>query len=130
GAPADEAEAANLKEKALQYFSIASALPGSRLDPNFITELYLKKNETRLALFHAYEKYYEANDYEKEQLLKRIEEIEKGAAGELKNEEERWKSNYPYMPVHLFVFVGDKRDIYNTVYRDELEEIFIEEMHD
>ena len=43
-------------------------LPNSRMDPNFLTEMHLQRNDVEMALFHAYNRYWEANEREKEAL--------------------------------------------------------------
>jgi hypothetical protein len=116
----DGEEKSLVRDRALHYFSMAADLPGSQLDPNFIAELYLRKNETRLALLYMYEKYYEASEHEKVELLKRIELIEKGASKELKKEEEAWKKNFPYISIHLFAHTGEKIALHKPVFLDEV----------
>ncbi|MEC9071327.1 MAG: hypothetical protein VX938_03070 [Myxococcota bacterium] len=103
----DAAEQEAMRRKALPYFSVAAALPGSQLDPNFVTALYLEENEVDMALFYAYLRYWEASDREKEALRARITRYEsESAARALTDQEAAWKSSYGYLPFGLFEFVG------------------------
>jgi len=103
----DPAQQEAMRRKALPYFSVASALPGSQLDPNFVTALYLEENEVDMALFYAYLRYWEASDREKEALRGRITRYEsESAARALMEQEAAWKGSYGYLPFGLFEFVG------------------------
>ena len=105
--PKDDEERQAMRDKALPYFSIAAILPGSRMDPNFLTEMHLQRNDVEMALFHAYNRYWEANDREKEQLRQRIGRYESQAAvTQLQAVEKRWQTSYPYVPMGLFEFLG------------------------
>jgi hypothetical protein len=98
-----------LRRKALIYFSIASSLPGSKLDPNFVAELHLRRNDIQMALFHSYQRYWEASDRERGALRKRIARYEsESAANRLKDIETYWKSDYPYMEIGLFELLGPR----------------------
>jgi len=105
--PADDAERQAMRDKALPYFSIAAILPGSKMDPNFLTEMHLQRNDVEMALFHAYNRYWEANEREKKALRQRIGRYESQAAAEtLQAIEARWRSSYPYVPMGLFELIG------------------------
>jgi len=107
----DEAERLAMQEKALPYFSIAASLPGSQLDPNFVTELYLQRNDVSMALFHAYLRYWESSERERASLRGRITRYQSAAAAtRLEKIEERWKSEYGYMPFGLFETLGPEHD--------------------
>lgn len=107
----DEAERLAMEEKALPYFSVAASLPGSRLDPNFVTELYLKRNEVSMALFHAYLRYWESSDRERASLRGRITRYQsEAAASRLEGIEKRWKTDYGYMPFGLFEALGQEHE--------------------
>ncbi|MCB9727517.1 MAG: hypothetical protein H6746_03420 [Deltaproteobacteria bacterium] len=106
------AERDRMREKALPYFSVAAALPGSELDPNFVTELYLQESDVEMALFHAYLRYWEANEREKAALRERITAYESQAASErLEATEARWKDEFPYVPFSLFALLGPDHDL-------------------
>lgn len=110
--PADDAERKAMRDKALPYFSIAAILPGSRMDPNFLTEMHLQRNDVEMALFHAYNRYWEANEREKEALRRRIGRFESQAAAEtLLAVETRWKASYSYVPMGLFEFLGPQHTL-------------------
>lgn len=107
----DEAERLAMQEKALPYFSIAASLPGSQLDPNFVTELYLQRNDVSMALFHAYLRYWESSERERASLRGRITRYQSAAAAtRLERIEDRWKSDYGYMPFGLFEALGPERE--------------------
>ena len=108
---ADDEEKKIVQRKAVDYFMIASSLPGSQLDPNFVTELYIRNNEKDMALFFALQKYFEASESEKEMLLKRIYYFVSKDAGEfLRMQELKWQGNFPYVSSDLFLLVGAKED--------------------
>jgi len=110
--PADDEERQEMRDKALPYFSIAAMLPNSRMDPNFLTEMHLQRNDVEMALFHAYNRYWEANEREKEALRGRIGRYESQAAAErLKTIEGRWKTNYSYLPMELFELMGPQQTL-------------------
>lgn len=110
-AKSEEEKQANEK-RALSYFSMAAALPDSRLDPNFVTELYLRRNEVGMALFHAYLRYWESSDREREALRGRITRYESEAAAMgLARTETRWKADYPYVPFGLYELLGPDRGL-------------------
>lgn len=117
--PENEVEKKVVREKALHYFSLAAGLPGSKLPANFIADLFIRKNEYRLALEHAYQLYYEATDEEKEQIRRLIATIEKNGADDIKKEEEAWKNDFPYSSIHLYQFLGEKINPYTK----EMQEI-------
>ena len=101
-----------MRNKALPYFSIAAMLPNSQMDPNFLTEMHLQRNDVEMALFHAYNRYWEANEREKEALRRRIARYESQAAAErLKVIEGRWKTNYSYLPMELFELIGPEQTL-------------------
>ena len=110
--PADDEERQRMRDKALPYFSIAAMLPNSRMDPNFLTEMHLQRNDVEMALFHAYNRYWEANEREKEALRGRIGRYESHAAANgLEAIEARWKTSYSYMPMRLFELIGPQQSL-------------------
>lgn len=97
------AEKERMREKALPYFSIAAALPGSEIDPNLVAELYAQEEQQKRALFTAYLKYWEASPDEQRALRGRITRYRSRAAAErLERAEERWKDELPYVPLGLY----------------------------
>ena len=103
---ADEEEKRRLQDEARGYFTMAASLPNSQLDPNFVTELYLRNNDTRMALFQAARRYHEASPTERRYLQRRIEQIDPNVARALSVEEERWRERYPYLPFGVFELMG------------------------
>jgi hypothetical protein len=103
----NEEEKRRLQDEARQYFTMAASLPNSQLDPNFITELYMRNNDTRMALFQAYRAYHEASPMERKYLLRRIEQLESPAAArELALGEERWRARYPFLPFGVYQLIA------------------------
>jgi len=92
---------------ARDYFAIASALPGSSLDPNFVTELFMENNDTKMALFHAYSRYMDASDAEREELRNRIRLMENAdIARTLEQQDALWKENLPFVTRPFFELIG------------------------
>ena len=74
--------------------------------------MHLQRNDVEMALFHAYNRYWEANEREKEALRGRIGRYESQAAAErLKAIEGRWKTNYSYLPMELFELMGPQQTL-------------------
>lgn len=108
---ADDEEKARLRDVAVEHFRTAASLPNSRLDPNFITELLMRKNDTRLALLNAKMRYHEASDREKEMLERRIARLEsKAAAEELRNQSEAWRKDFAFLPFGVYQFFESAAD--------------------
>ncbi len=107
--PKTEEEHERMRKKALPWFSVAAALPDSELDPNFVAELYLRESDVEMALFHAYLRYFEASDREKDSLLGRINRYESTAvAEELARTEAEWRATWPYLPLTLYELLGSE----------------------
>jgi len=103
-----EEQHAEEQRKAVDYFMIAASLPGSRLDPNFVTNLYLKHNEKDMALFYAVQRYQDGSDAEKALLLDRVAAlISDQAAHAIAEREAQWKATFPYAPASLYDLVGE-----------------------
>ena len=107
----DPEERRRAEEEALEYFTIAASLPNSQLNPNFITELYARKNDIQMALFQAYRNYQDASETERTYLRRRIKSLEgKQAARSLEDEEKRWRERYSFLPLGMYrVFDIDAR---------------------
>jgi len=103
-----EEEMARSRDEALEYFAIAASLPNSQLDPNFLTELYMRRNDTKMALFQAYQAYHEASAEERHFLRWRIAQLEsEEAAQALKDEEDAWKRSFSFVPFGMFQIIGE-----------------------
>lgn len=104
---ADDEDKAKHQREAVDHFMIASTLPGSRLDPNFVTNLYLQHNEEEMALFFALQRYHDGSDEEKEMLLKRVASlISDQAARAILDREKAWKESFPYVSPVLYELLG------------------------
>jgi len=109
--PKDYAERQRMRAKAVPYLTVAAALPGSELDPNFISALWVQEDSVEMALFQLYLRYWEASEAEREQLRRRILMYGTRASAErLARIEKRWKAQYPYIPEGLFELLGVDRD--------------------
>jgi hypothetical protein len=105
----DEEDKAAWRKKAADWFMMASSLPGSRLDPNFVTSLYLQHNEKDMALFYALQRYHDATDAEKNMLLENVATlISEQAAHSLQAAEARWRANWPFLTPAMSDVLGGR----------------------
>lgn len=105
----NEAERSAARIKAREHFTIAAGLPGAPVDPNFLVNLFNRDREERLAAAYALQKYYEATEEQREQLLRRVRVLSEEMAAGIKDEESRWRRDMPYVSVPLFALIGDPR---------------------
>jgi hypothetical protein len=105
---ADDADKAAARLKARDHFTVAAGLPGSSIDPNFLADLYRHDREDGLAAAYALQKYYEATDDQREQLLRRISLLSEELAKGIRDEETRWHAEMPFLDPTLFSLVGGK----------------------
>lgn len=101
----DEAQRNAARLKARDHFAKAASLPGSPIDPNFIAEIFERGNEAHLAIAYALERYYEASEEQRKQLLRRISLLSDVMAQQIRAEEERYRRELPFIPVALFSLV-------------------------
>jgi hypothetical protein len=104
-----EAERAAALLRARDHFATAAGLPGAPVDPNFLVDLFHRDQEDRLAAAYALQKYYEATDEQREQLLRRVGALSREMAAGIQDEEARWKRDMPYASVPMFALIGDPR---------------------
>lgn len=104
----DDAEKAAARLEARDHFAAAAAIPGAPVDPNFIASLFEKGHEEELAMSYALQKYYESTGEQRSQLLRRIGAISGALADGIKDEETRWRQEYPFLPVALFALMHDR----------------------
>lgn len=117
------AERERMRDKALDYFAVASALPGSRLDASYLTALFAQRDDRKMALFHAYQRYYDASDREREELLGWIQRLEADESFEdLSRQERLWKEQLPFVELSFFAFIGPMVDQRLPASWDELDE--------
>lgn len=102
----NEAERSAAKLQARDHFAKAASLPGSPMDPNFIAELFERGNQEGLALAYALERYYNATENQRKQLLRRISMISDVLALQIKAEEQRYRSEFPFLTVPLYSLLG------------------------
>lgn len=102
---ADEAERSAARLKARDHFARAAGLPGSPVDPNFIAELFERGNEEGLALAYALERYYDATEEQRRQLLRRVSILSEVMAAQIRAEEDRYRQEFPFVPVAIFSLV-------------------------
>lgn len=102
---AEEREA--MRTKALDYFAMASMLPGSRLDASYLTALYAQRDDNKMALFHAYQRYFDASDREREELLGWIQKLEAEESFlDIARQERLWKEQLPFVDLSFFTYLG------------------------
>ena len=106
GKDAADKDAARLKAR--DHFVTAAGLPGSDIDPNFVAELFRREQRDDIAIAYALQKYYEATDEQREQLLRRVSSLSDEMAAGIKAEETRWKTQMPFLSVSMFSLVGGR----------------------
>ena len=120
-----EEEQTEFVDQAREYFSIAAMIPGSQLDPNFVTNLFLENNDTEMALFHAYSRYMDASEAEREELLYRIQQIENAdTLEEVARGDREWKEGFPFMKQPLFQLIGHRTERRVPVSWDQLVDVY------
>ncbi len=103
--PLEEKEA--LKREALNYFSVASNLPNSSIDPNFVAGTLWSKEETERAITQVYMTYYHASERQKKEMRTRVRAYGEGELADLfERDETAWQEQFPYLPQSLFHVVG------------------------
>jgi hypothetical protein len=96
-----------LRMKGLDYLSLASVLPNSSVDPNFVAGNLWDKEETERAIQQIYQTYYHASDRQREEIRTRARAYgEKELANRFEDEETRWQEQFGYIPQPLFHVVG------------------------
>ncbi len=103
----DAVDKKRARTTALENFEIAASLPGAVIDPNFITDLHMRDNNTDMALMYAYELYFNASPDEREQLKRRVAMIERQAADKLEKLEANWQGHFSYIPLRFASMLGD-----------------------
>jgi hypothetical protein len=104
----NDAERTAARLKARDHFAAAAGIPGAPVDPNFVAALFERGHENELAMSYALQKYYESTGEQRAQLLRRIGAISGALADGIKDEEDRWREDYPFLPVALFALVTDR----------------------
>ena len=96
-----------LKRDALDYFTVASNLPGSSIDPNFVTGTLWNKKETERAISQVYKTYYHGSKRQKKEMRTRVRAYGEGELADLfEGEEVAWQEQFPYVPQSLFHVLG------------------------
>jgi len=92
-----------------QYHVITPPGQPDELDPKDVPTEYLPLlGWDRLAEAYALQKYYEATDDQREQLLRRISLLSEELAKGIRDEETRWHAEMPFLDPTLFSLVGGK----------------------
>lgn len=105
-----------LRKEALEYFSLASLLPDSSVDPNFVAGVMFGKDESERAIRHVYQTYYHATDRQKKEIRSRVKVYgQQELADLLEDEERRWKEQYRYIPQGLYHVISDMHKPRNFV---------------
>ena len=101
---------ASQKREAMDYFSLAANLPGSDVDPNFVTGTLWNKDETERAIQQVYLTYYHATDRQRKEMRSRIRVYgEEQLANLFEAEEKAWQAEFPYLPQNLYHVLGRPR---------------------
>lgn len=108
GSTPEEKSIARLKAR--DHFATAAGLPGAVIDPNFVAELFQRDQEDGMAIAYALQKYYEATEDQRNQLLRRISVLSDALADGIRQEERRWRSNAGYLPIALFAILDRRPD--------------------
>lgn len=96
-----------LRLKGLDYLSVASLLPNSSVDPNFVAGNLWDKDETERAIQQIYLTYYHASDRQRQEIRTRARAYgEKELADRFEDEETRWQEQFGYIPQPLFHVIG------------------------
>jgi hypothetical protein len=91
----------------LDYFSVASVLPGSSVDPNFVAGNLWDKTESERAIEQIYLTYYHASGQQRQEIRSRARAYgERELADRLEEEENRWEEQFHYLPQSLFHLLG------------------------
>lgn len=105
--PDSPEEKERVRSIARDYFATAASLPGSSLDPNYITTIFLAGDETELALYHTYSLYLDASEAERIELRSRIQEIlDQGALAQLEERDAQHKRDFPFVSRPFFEHLG------------------------
>lgn len=98
-----------LRAQGLEYIAIAAQLPGSEVDPNFVSGVLWNKEQTKRALQELYMSYYNATDIQRKEIRSRVKFYgEKELAKEWEKEEQEWKNDFPYFPQQMYHLIGPK----------------------
>ncbi|MFH1531946.1 MAG: hypothetical protein ABIK09_14565 [Pseudomonadota bacterium] len=98
--------------RGLEHISIASKLPGARVNPNFVAGHLWKRAEAGQALEMVYRTYYHANIRERGEVRERLTAWNMDAlARHFAGEEERRRSRYPFLTPSFFHQIDDDADL-------------------
>jgi len=87
----------------LEYITVASKLPGARVNPNFVVGHLWNRAESSTALETVYRTYYNATAKEREEVRRRLASWDMmGLSGHFEAEEVRWKARYPFVTPTFF----------------------------
>jgi hypothetical protein len=104
----DDAPRAADQLRARDHFAIAAGLPGAPIDPNFVAEIFSGDESGDLAIAYALQKYYEATEDQRKQLLRRIGVLSQALADGVRDEERRWRARYAFLPITLFALIDEQ----------------------
>lgn len=93
----------------LSYMAVASVLPGSSVDPNFVAGNLWSKEETERAMQQVYMTYYHGTDAQRKEMRTRVRAYgERELADLFEAEEKNWQEQYPYIPRSLFHIISTR----------------------
>lgn len=94
--------------RGLEHISIASKLPGARVNPNFVAGHLWKRDESGRALEMVYRTYYHATMRERIEVRDRLSAWKMPELAQLySSEEERWQGGFPFVTPSFFHQIDD-----------------------
>ncbi|MFT5429656.1 MAG: hypothetical protein ACI9OJ_000328 [Myxococcota bacterium] len=101
-----------LERGALHDYTLAAMLPDSTVDPFFLVTLYVKQDERAAAAALTKALIVDAPQNVRDQLLAKLEEIgESDLAERLREEQNKHKTEMPYVGEDLFRFLGSREQL-------------------
>jgi len=101
-----------LRKEGIKYYRLASMLPHSSVDPNFVAGKLWEAEQKEQAVEQVYRTYYSATKRQREEIRTRVWAYgEKDLADRFENEELRWQEQFGYIPQPLFHVVGSLTEV-------------------
>jgi len=96
-----------LRKEGLDYLSVASLLPNSSVDPNFVAGTLWSKEETERAMRQIYLTYYHATDRQRKEIRSRVRVYGQRELADLFEQDEKtWQEQFSFIPQSLFHLVA------------------------
>ncbi len=99
------------KKEALDYFSLATTLPNSRVGTHFATGTMWTRGSKEQALKQFYSTYYHSSEQDRSEMRNLARTYgHSRLADTLEAEEKSWKEDFPYISIHLYQLLGPRLD--------------------